>query len=247
MSITCPSLITAIDPGLCRAVDHYCERVGPGLDAEPINALTNIAFLVAAAGASYLYDHVPDAEPKGQLRGLIYLMALVGLGSLLFHTVATRWAEWGDVIPITLFLTLYLWIAFSHFFVMPVPWRVALITLIVGATFFAEARISPEFLQGGALYVPIVAALTTIGAVLLRQQPVAGGGVIAATAVFLVSLTVRTLDAAACDQPEPGLCNKETYTTGMHFLWHVCNAIVLYILTTVAIVHVRIARSAQER
>jgi hypothetical protein len=57
------------------------------------------------------------------------------------------------------------------------PWlRIALIALIVGATFYAEARILGSVLWGGALYVPIVAALTAIGAVLLRQQPVAGGG-----------------------------------------------------------------------
>lgn len=231
--LACPSVVAAIDPGLCNAVDHYCERVGPEWYAEPINALTNVAFLLAAAGASYLLDQVKDAEPRRQLALLTYLMALVGLGSLLFHTIGTRWAEWGDVIPITLYLTLYLWIAFTHFFNMRIEWRIALIATIVGATFFAEARISPTVLYGGALYIPIVAALTAIGAVLLRQQPLVGGGVIAATAVFLVSLTVRTLDQPVCD---------DTFTIGTHFLWHVCNAIVLYILTTVAIVHVRIAR-----
>lgn len=235
MSLSCPAIIQALDPQLCDAVDHYCERLTPHWDAEPVNAVTNVAFLVAAAGASYLLNKVRDAEPRGQLIVLTYLMALVGLGSLLFHTVGTRWAEWGDVIPITLFLTLYLWIAFTHFFRMRAAWRVALIALIVGATFIAEARISPDFLRGGALYMPIVTALTTIGAVLLRQQPVAGGGVIAATAVFFVSLTVRTLDQPVCDG----------FATGTHFLWHICNAIVLYILTAVAIVHVRIARNAR--
>jgi hypothetical protein len=151
----------------------------------------------------------------------------------LFHTLGTRWAEWGDVIPITLFLALYLWIAFSKFLRLPAVWCVALIVLIVGTTFAAEARVSPAFLSGGALYVPIVMTLVVLGAVLLRTQPVAGGGVIAAAAVFLVSLTVRTLDGPVCGG----------FATGTHFLWHVCNAIVLYILTTVAILHGQIVRN----
>ena len=31
-----------------EAVDLYCERLGPGLWAEPINAITNAAFLIIA-------------------------------------------------------------------------------------------------------------------------------------------------------------------------------------------------------
>jgi hypothetical protein len=31
-----------------QAVDIYCERLGPGLWAEPLNAVTNVAFFVAA-------------------------------------------------------------------------------------------------------------------------------------------------------------------------------------------------------
>jgi len=51
MSIACPSLIGSQYPELCAAVDHYCERTSSAFDAEPLNALTNAAFLVAAWGA----------------------------------------------------------------------------------------------------------------------------------------------------------------------------------------------------
>jgi len=30
-------------------MDGYCERVGPGLWAEPLNAVSNAAFLIGAA------------------------------------------------------------------------------------------------------------------------------------------------------------------------------------------------------
>ncbi len=250
MPLSCPQIISTFAPGQCAAVDNYCERLSASFDAEPINALTNIAFLIAAAGASYLYNNVPDAEPKGQLRALIYLLALVGLGSLLFHTIGTKWAQWGDVIPIMLFLTLYLWVAFTNFFNMRVMWRIITIGAVVGAAVFAEVYTTehtkdltnwfpgiPGEVWSGALYAPIVIALITIGFILLREQPVAGGGVMAATAVFIVSLTLRFLDSQ-----EP-LC--DALPVGTHFFWHICNAITLYILLTIAIVHVRIARANQ--
>ena len=34
-------------------LDHYCERVGPGFRAEPVNALTNGVFLIVAAGFAF--------------------------------------------------------------------------------------------------------------------------------------------------------------------------------------------------
>ena len=37
-------------------IDLYCERLSPGIWAEPINALTNLAFLVAAFAAWRLTD-----------------------------------------------------------------------------------------------------------------------------------------------------------------------------------------------
>ncbi len=57
----------------------YCERTSPGLLAEPLNALTNASFLIAAWGARRL------ARRAGRLSaGLWVLLALsasVGIGS----------------------------------------------------------------------------------------------------------------------------------------------------------------------
>src|SRR5262249_1082519 len=116
MSIACPSLIGSYYPELCAAVDHYCERTSSTLDAEPINALTNGAFLVAAWGAWRLTSRNSSGRATVLNWALILTMALVGLGSFLFHTVATRWAEWGDVLPIMLFMLLFFWFILTNFF-----------------------------------------------------------------------------------------------------------------------------------
>ena len=78
-------------------VDGYCERLGPGLRAEPLNAVTNLAFL---AGAFWLW---PRMRGDGAARVLCVSLALIGIGSGLFHTVAERWAGLADVLPILVY------------------------------------------------------------------------------------------------------------------------------------------------
>src|SRR5215472_12061663 len=115
MSLACPSAIAASAAGLCAPVDNYCERTSAALGAEPVNALTNVAFLIAAWAAWRLRSKHPNPAADGILNILIAMIAVVGIGSFLFHTVATRWAEWGDVIPILVFVVVYLWFLLSRF------------------------------------------------------------------------------------------------------------------------------------
>ena len=81
MSLACPSLIGGSYPELCAAVDHYCERTGSALDAEPVNALTNAAFLVGAYIAWRLRSNHSRTDQDGLIVALILSMGVVGLGS----------------------------------------------------------------------------------------------------------------------------------------------------------------------
>lgn len=63
-------------------MDHYCERMGPGFWAEPFNALTNLAFLIAAT-AMLVRQRSARLE---ELFVLALLTASVGIGSFMFHT-----------------------------------------------------------------------------------------------------------------------------------------------------------------
>ncbi|MFI6099117.1 hypothetical protein ACIA8G_26485 [Lentzea sp. NPDC051213] len=88
------------------SVDAYCERLGPGLWAEPLNAITNLAFLIAAF---LLLRH--QAPPS--LRALPILLALVGLASLSFHTLATSLTGALDSAFIAVFVLYYV-VVFTH-------------------------------------------------------------------------------------------------------------------------------------
>lgn len=66
-------------------VDGYCERVAPGLWGEPLNSLSNLAFLVAAV----LVWRLAAGDRAGRL--LAGLIGLVFAASTAFHLLATRW------------------------------------------------------------------------------------------------------------------------------------------------------------
>jgi len=227
VSVVCPWFIAALDPELCRSVDHYCERASPAFDAEAINVLTNLAFLVAGFAAWRL--RVSQLDERGdRLVGLIiFIIPIVGLGSMLFHTIAVRWAEWADVIPILVFMLLYLWFVARRFLGWPLGLSGLALFVFFAATICLEAFVAGSFLWGGAMYLPTVLVLIILGLDLRRHRPSVGKPFLIAVGVFLIAFTARTLDMPLC-----------AYTPiGTHFLWHILNAVLLYLLARVAILH----------
>jgi len=228
---------TGMTMGWFEPVMAYCERTGPGFWAEPLNAASNAAFLLAAAAAG---RRARAADPPDRAcLGLAGLIALVGIGSFLFHTLAVRWSLLADVIPIALFIYAYVLLAMRRYFGL--PWLAAF-----GATFgFAAFNIGLEpaldaltgrstdaLTNGSIAYVPAILALAGVAAGLLRPQGCAlgparaeaGRALLGVAGLFLLSLTFRTLDRAVCP----------VWPLGTHALWHILNAGVLYALIVIA-------------
>ena len=206
-------------------IDLYCERLGPGIWAEPINALTNLAFFLAGWLAWRHSSRIPEARQDRLLVLIIATIPIVGVGSFVFHTLATRWAEWVDVIPILLFMLLYLWLIATRFFSLSKPASLLALLLFCAATFGLEAVVPREFLWGGAMYLPTLAVLVTVGILAPNLHAQARRSFHIAVILFLTSYTMRSLD-----QP---LCN--TLPFGTHFLWHLLNALLLYLLVRAAL------------
>ena len=232
MSLICPSFFASLSPGLCRAVDHYCERTSDAWHAEPINAATNLAFLIAGWAAWRLAVRRSALGEDRLLAMVIAVIPIIGFGSFTFHTLATRWAEWADVIPILIFMLLYLWLAMTRFFGLPIWLKLALLSVFFVATFGLEAAVPGTVLWGGAMYLPTLVALLAMGVAPARWAAGTQRTVLLAVAVFMLSFTLRTLDAPLC----------AVLPFGTHFLWHVLNAALLYLLTRAAILHGSTAR-----
>lgn len=217
-------------------VRAYCERNGPEFWAEPANAVTNAAFLAAAVLAARRASATDPVDRP--CLGLAALIAVVGVGSFLFHTLAVSWSMLADVIPIALFIYAYLAVALRRF-IRLAPIRVAAATAgfalfgfaltpgIDGLTGLDVSRLT----NGSVDYVPALLALFGMAWAAGRrpEERFVGTGrrLTGIGLLFLVSLAARTVDQAAC----------AVLPTGTHALWHILNAAVLYALVATAIRH----------
>ena len=224
---------------------NYCER---GRDAsfwaEPLNAFSNAGFLIAGLAALVLISR----QPKGQ-RGLIeslfaLLLIVIGIGSFLFHTYATPSSAIADVAPIGVFMLAYFGYALRRFLGWHPLMAAAALAAFAGALKYAgDLKCAAELLpmtaaagrpclNGSPGYVPALMAMLLIGGALTALRHPAGRRVLAAGLVFAVSLTARTLDFEFC-----AATNILGAVRGTHMIWHVLNAVTLYLLTSAAILY----------
>jgi len=207
---------------LHEKLDNYCERVGPEFWSEPLNAMTNAAFLIAALAAFLIWRRKTPNDLAGF--GLIVVLAAIGIGSFLFHTFATRWASLADVIPIAIFIHFYLFLALNRF--LQLQWWAALGIVIAffAVTPFAGQAIAP-LVGSSAGYVPALLAIFVVGILFVPKNQKLGLQVLLTGLVFLASLTFRKIDEPLCVH----------LAVGTHFLWHVLNGDVLFLLIRVLI------------
>lgn len=203
-------------------IDAYCERLGPGLWAEPLNALSNAAFFIAALWAARAAAR-RGVEPVIWL--LIALVFVIGLGSLAFHTFANQWSELADVLPITLFIYGYLAFALRRF--LRLNWlRVGLgLGVLFLATLATAHIVPPGFMNGSGAYLPALIASVLVSLDLLRKGHPAQLNVSLASTILFVSLIFRTADQILCSM----------LPIGTHFVWHILNGLVLALYLEAAI------------
>ncbi|EEE38892.1 hypothetical protein RKLH11_2738 [Rhodobacteraceae bacterium KLH11] len=195
-------------------IDGYCERLSPVYWAEPINALTNAAFLIAA--------FVMWRRVRGQgaplAMALVVILAGIGVGSYLFHTHAQVWAALADVAPILLFILVYIFAVNRDVWGLRPIHAFGLTTL-----FFPYAALTlPVFqlvpgLGGSAAYAPVPLLILIYAGLLRHKQPQTARGLAIGAVILIASITFRAVDAPICMR----------LPMGTHFMWHILNAIML--------------------
>jgi hypothetical protein len=220
---------------------NYCERgLNPAFWAEPFNAISNAAFMFAAAFA--YADYKKRERSNWAELTLITLVAVIGIGSFLFHTYATRWSAIADTAPIGIFMLAYIAFALRRF--LNTPWVLVLALMavfIVSLRWVGSMECGPDLLpitsaagrsclNGSLAYAPACVALAAISVVLwMKRNPVASILTLA-TSVFVASLTFRSLDIEVC-----AVSAILGQVRGTHALWHLLNGLLLYLLLRAAV------------
>ncbi|QYK40557.1 MAG: ceramidase domain-containing protein [Paracoccaceae bacterium] len=193
-------------------VDGYCERTGPEYWSEPINALTNLAFLIAAA---IMWPRV-----RGMVTGqvLCVMLAVIGVGSWLFHTHANRLTGLMDVLPIVAFILAYVFVA-TRDFLGQRPWvaGLAAVGFVPYAVLLTPVFRSLPFFEVSAFYWPVPVLILVYSWLLKARAPATSAGLAWGAGILMASLAFRSVDQALCD----------SLPIGTHFMWHVLNGTML--------------------
>lgn len=200
---------------LWEQIDIYCERIGPEFWSEPFNAISNGAFILAAL----LVWGILGGKQDRAARILTVNLAIIGIGSFLFHTYAQGWAQLADVIPIQAFILIFLFFAVTRILQLPVWAGIAALVAFFPYA-YASASVIGSFtgsLNGSIAYVPVVILLAILALAAIPKDTGTAKGLAIGTAILLVSIIFRTLDASVCT----------ALPLGTHFIWHGLNAIML--------------------
>lgn len=195
-------------------INIYCERTSPELLSEPINLITNLAFIIAGLflyRLTYKQDHL-SLSTHLQL----IMIIVIGVGSGLFHSFATRWAMFMDVIPILLYQIIYLFSYSRNIIRLNWGYTTGLFVLYILIT-YGFGQLPRELLNGSLSYAPALIFSFGFGVYhkLLRQK--FEWGLLVASVIFIISLSFRVIDEQICD----------VFPLGTHFMWHSLNAVVL--------------------
>ncbi|MBL7688651.1 MAG: ceramidase domain-containing protein [Bdellovibrionaceae bacterium] len=204
-----------------QSIDVYCERLSPEFWAEPANAISNLGFVLVGIWA---LGRAKRGSASPMVIFLSAMVAVVGLGSFLFHTYANTLSLIGDLLPIFIFTSAYLYHSLHHY----LKWSrgrawIALAAVIL-SMLFVQIAIPNRILNGSLLYLPPLIALFAIANAIKRRQLAIAQRYQAAAIVFTLSLALRTIDFVVCD----------SFPMGTHFLWHLLNGACLGLLMLIA-------------
>jgi hypothetical protein len=199
-----------------------CERGhDTSLWAEPLNTISNMAFIVVAIMIARYYRHHQDLKGKWiwDIHAMTALTFLIGICSTLFHTYPNFYTELADLIPIVSLIVL--------FFISAI-FRIGKCSLFDGIIAFIAfigftnimVGLFPRAFNDSVGYVSTMGSLVVIALYLHMKRRASSHSFLLASVVGLVSLFFRSIDNETCQE----------IPIGTHFLWHTLNAILIYIL-----------------
>ena len=203
-------------------LDHYCERLAPGLWGEPFNSISNLAFFVTAYliyRQFYAKRHLLFST-GWDLWLLLMLVVAIGTGSTAWHLLANHWSLWSDRIPILLFINVYLLSCLYRVIRLPLSGLLVAFLLYHAINTNLQLNYPAETLNGSLFYIPTLIFLIGITMIVWSRGLPGTNYFVLAANIFTISLAFRTIDLWFCD----------SFSIGTHFIWHILNAITIYLL-----------------
>ena len=204
-----------------KGMSTYCEG-GVGLFyTQPVNTISNIALLIAAYFAYRLIrtKHVNNKTVKI----LPFILAVTGIGSILWHGMPNLLTNFADTLPLSAFVLV------SLFFLLDkllnkrgLVWKILLAFTLVETPFIFH--ILPS-LNGFLPYLIVLVFGVFLSYGLVKKYKILTPHLVTIIVLFAIAFFFRTIDHTVCP----------VFSAGTHFIWHILNALVLYLLIRVFI------------
>ena len=197
---------------LSKSIDIYCERLDIGIWAEPINSVTNAAFILAAIFMWLRCKNLVEG------RVLSFLLFSIGCGSFLFHTFAQTWAAILDVAAILIFILTYIFVANRRFLALSKMVSVIGVILFFPYQLLLASILSNiQFFGSSVQYIPVAILIFIYSGLLRKTEPNLSRGLLIGAIILCLSIVFRIIDEPLCS----------ILSVGTHFVWHILNAIML--------------------
>jgi hypothetical protein len=195
----------------------YCERHNVNFFDEPLNAFSNLAFILASV---YSISRLQRMGVKSRvLKWLTGVPILIALGSLAYHIVPGPVTLAADTLPIYLFILTalcYLLYKISSSWLVTGFTISVYVALLIGATI-----LTPASFAGGSIRHLITASLALVLIIMVRRRTKSTPfKLILALMGFIAAIFFRSIDLSAC----------AFMPLGTHFLWHILAGATSYVL-----------------
>lgn len=210
-------------------IDKYCERLSTELWGEPLNIVSNLAFLVAGYVLLRLYrSRLNDQGLKNwDIQGLIFLLLIIGIGSSVWHIYAKRWSLYIDVIPILLFINIAILSCLYRVVRCTISLTAGVFLLYQLFNYSLQSMLDKDFLNGSIFYLPTWLLLVGISLYLKRSDSEHSQQFFTICIIFTAALIFRTIDLGVCT----------VFPVGTHFIWHIMSAYMMYLIVRILIVN----------
>lgn len=208
-------------PRIDYSIYGLCERQGPEYWSEPLNALSSFAFLYITIRLLIYFEGLQILRHRRlwDIKALIFMVPCIGIASFIFHTLPGPETEMIDTTFIVAFILLYFGSALVRIAQAGIFQSFICFIAYAGFTHIVVNQF-PAALNNSIGYLTTMVALIVIAFYLNMKKRAAARDFLVAALIGVMSLFFRSVDKAVCtDVP-----------FGTHFLWHMLNAILIYIL-----------------
>ena len=201
-------------------MDFYCERTNEQVFNEPINAISNIFFIIVSLSLIKILRRNKSEKIYFVQPILIFF---IGVGSFLFHLTPNLITLYSDIIPIFLFSLSFIFLFNRDVISINYIYNTLLFLLFFILLLFITPKLNYEILNGSEFYFANYFFLTLYTIWLYIKKSEFFQLLFLGFIFFNLSIFLRTIDNDICNH----------FSVGTHFLCHFLNAYLLKILTLV--------------